>query len=309
LAVLGTAPLAQAQTDQRCFAETGFCIGGRIRSYWEENGGLPVFGFPITPQREERVENAAYQAQWFERNRLELHPENPRPYDVLLGRLGDARLRQLGRDWFTFPKADPNVAAANGCRYYAQTGHSICGDFLAAYQSYGLSFSGVPGVSKAESLALFGLPLSEPAYETLSDGRQYLVQWFERARFEHHPENNPPYTVLFGSGGIPGASVLRGTVSYSGPVAPPPNGVLEVNFLNLTQQSALVAQQRIGPGGWQVPFSFEIAYDPNAISQNSVYGIQARILVNGQVRFMNLSPVLVLTQGQPSTVQVVVTQL
>jgi sortase (surface protein transpeptidase) len=57
---------------------------------------------------------------------------------------------------------------------------------------------GDPGISEPESLALFGLPLSGPRQERLSDGRTYTVQWFERARFEYHPENPYPYNVLFG---------------------------------------------------------------------------------------------------------------
>ncbi len=93
-----------ARAAARCFPETGQCIDGRIREFWEQNGGLPVFGFPVAPQREEQVEGRPVQVQWFERNRLELHPENARPYDVLLGRLGVDRLNQQGRDWFTFPK-------------------------------------------------------------------------------------------------------------------------------------------------------------------------------------------------------------
>ena len=84
---------AEAQSAQRCFPETGYCISGRMRSYWEQNGGLTVFGLPITPQQSEQVEGRATQVQWFVRNRLELHPKNSRPYDVLLGRLG-ATLRQ-----------------------------------------------------------------------------------------------------------------------------------------------------------------------------------------------------------------------
>jgi hypothetical protein len=36
-----------------------------------------------------------------------------------------------------------------------------------------------------ESLALFGLPLSDPMQETLGDGKTYTVQYFERARFEN----------------------------------------------------------------------------------------------------------------------------
>ncbi|MDW8389528.1 MAG: META domain-containing protein [Oscillochloridaceae bacterium] len=48
-----------------------------------------------------------------------------------------------------------------------------------------------------ESLALFGLPISEPLTETI-EGKDYTVQWFERARFELHPANRPPFNVLAG---------------------------------------------------------------------------------------------------------------
>jgi hypothetical protein len=46
LLVLNYFGTASAQTDERCFMETGFCIAGPIRAYWEANGGLPVFGYP-----------------------------------------------------------------------------------------------------------------------------------------------------------------------------------------------------------------------------------------------------------------------
>jgi sortase (surface protein transpeptidase) len=186
-------PRAEAQASQRCFRETGYCIAGPIRSFWERNGGLMVFGFPITPQQIETIEGRQLEVQWFERNRLELHPENRPPYNVLLGRMGEERLRQQQIDWRTFP-AD---ADAPGCRMFG-TGHTVCGDFLNAWRSSGLNMDRDPRVSEAESLALFGLPLSGPHQERLSDGKQYTVQWFERARFELHPENQPPYNVLFG---------------------------------------------------------------------------------------------------------------
>ncbi len=53
IALLIPANNARAQAGERCFPETGFCIAGRIRTYWEQNGGLPVFGFPIGPQQAE----------------------------------------------------------------------------------------------------------------------------------------------------------------------------------------------------------------------------------------------------------------
>jgi hypothetical protein len=132
--------------------------------------------------------------QWFERNRLELHPENARPYDVLLGRLGDALLKRQNRDWTTFPKTQPQP----GCRYFPETGHNVCGEILAAWHANGLEFDGRRGKSEGENLALFGLPLSEPAMETNSSGDTVQTQWFERARFEIHPENQPPFNVLLG---------------------------------------------------------------------------------------------------------------
>ena len=52
LLVMTSYGAVRGQTSQRCFAETNFCIGGRIREFWEQNGGLSVFGFPVTPQQE-----------------------------------------------------------------------------------------------------------------------------------------------------------------------------------------------------------------------------------------------------------------
>ncbi len=184
----------QAQTAQRCFPETGFCIEGRIRTFWEQNGGLMVFGFPIGPQKEEQIEGKSYQVQRFERNRLELHPENKAPYDVLLGRLGADRIAQQGRDWNTFPKSGNQGA----CRFFPETNQSVCGAILSAWRANGLEIDGKRGKSEAENLALFGLPLSGLMTEKLSDGKEYQVQWFERARFELHPENKAPYDVLLG---------------------------------------------------------------------------------------------------------------
>ena len=39
---------SHAAPRQRCFAETNYCISGPILSYWERNGGLQVFGYPIS---------------------------------------------------------------------------------------------------------------------------------------------------------------------------------------------------------------------------------------------------------------------
>jgi hypothetical protein len=212
-----SAARAQAQAGARCFPETGYCIAGPIRDFWERNGGLMVFGFPITPQQPELIERRPTQVQWFERSRLELHPENAPPYDVLIGRMGADRLSQQRRDW----KAFPRVAPGPECRAFAETGHAICGELLAAWQASGINLDGDPSISENESLGLFGLPLSDAAPERGSDGNIYTVQWFERARFELHPENAPPHNVLLGLLGrelAPRASAPPAPLQASAPV-------------------------------------------------------------------------------------------
>src|SRR5689334_21903417 len=156
-------PATHAQTGQSCFSETNQCISGRIRTFWEQNGGLPVFGFPTGPQQAVEIEGKSFQAQQFERTRLELHPENKAPYDVLLGRLGVDRLTQEGRNWFTFPKSTPQA----GCLFFAETGHNVCDPMLHAWRASGLILPGQSKTSDATHLALFGLPLSDVQHETI----------------------------------------------------------------------------------------------------------------------------------------------
>lgn len=192
-------PVAAAE---RCFPETGQCIDGRFREYWEENGGLPVFGLPTTaPDSEPNADTGErYNTQWFERNRFEYHLENQRPYDVLLGRLGDDRLKQLDRDWQAAPR---DSGAQPGCLWFEQTARNVCDQanglgFKSYWQSRGLEFDGRPGTSYEESLALFGLPLTAPQMETNASGDTVLTQWFERARFEWHLNNPDQFKVLLG---------------------------------------------------------------------------------------------------------------
>ncbi|NOK63455.1 MAG: cellulase family glycosylhydrolase [Chloroflexi bacterium AL-N10] len=180
------------QSNQRCFAETDVCIEGPIRTFWEQYNGLYTFGFPLAPQEEARVEGQRLHVQWFERVRLEVHPDNPPSYRVLIGRLGEERLAQQGRSWQESASNTPD----NDCRFFAETGYNVCGTFLETWEH---SIDPNGGASNdLTSLRIFGLPLSEARVETLEDGRTYTVQWFERTRFELHPENEPPYDVLIG---------------------------------------------------------------------------------------------------------------
>jgi DMSO/TMAO reductase YedYZ molybdopterin-dependent catalytic subunit len=152
----------------RHFPETGHTLSGRFLTFWSQHGGLATFGYPLT----EEFEEDGRTVQYFERQRFELHPENAAPYDVLLGLLG---IEALGSA--PHPPADPDDGGA--CDYHAATGHNACGRFREVWQAGGLM--------------IYGYPISE-AFE--EDG--LTVQYFERARFEHHPANAAPYDVLLG---------------------------------------------------------------------------------------------------------------
>src|SRR5690349_24904898 len=92
-----------------CFPQVPDCISGRFAQYWRDNGGLPVFGLPLSAASKQRTGDTpiTYLVQYFERARFELHPKEAKPYDVLLGRLGVDQLAAQGRDWNTVGKADP----------------------------------------------------------------------------------------------------------------------------------------------------------------------------------------------------------
>jgi hypothetical protein len=170
--------------ERACFQETGQCIDEPFLSYWQEHGGLAINGFPLTGAYTEKLEDGnLYTVQYFERVRLELHPENPEPFNILLG--------QFGRRLYLTDPGQPHANAADqlpGARYFAETGHNVGGKFLTYWENTG-------------GLAQFGFPISEEIQETLEDGNTYTVQYFERARFELHPENLAPYDVLLGQFG------------------------------------------------------------------------------------------------------------
>lgn len=163
---------------RRYFAATSHSLSGVFKTSWESQGGLAQFGFPLTePFTETSVDDGkAYTVQYFERVRMEHHPENKgTAYEVLLGFLGKA-----------FHNVDPPAPALGGARYFPETGHNLSGDFRAYWERNG-------------GLAVNGYPITEELTEVSAiNGKSYTVQYFERARFERHPENKAPFNVLLG---------------------------------------------------------------------------------------------------------------
>ena len=73
------------------FAQTGHSLCQPFLGYWRANGGLERFGYPVTQPFQEQIETNRYSVQYFERRRMELHPELPGG-PILLGLLGQAVL-------------------------------------------------------------------------------------------------------------------------------------------------------------------------------------------------------------------------
>ncbi|HET8629472.1 MAG TPA: L,D-transpeptidase family protein [Thermomicrobiales bacterium] len=72
--------------DLTVFPTTGHTLGQPFKKYWEEHGGVFVFGLPISePFQEVNPDNGQkYLTQYFEHARLEYHPENPGADDKVL---------------------------------------------------------------------------------------------------------------------------------------------------------------------------------------------------------------------------------
>jgi hypothetical protein len=170
--VMIPAAVGQAQEpDSQYFGDSSLAVRGDFLQFFNLRGRLEVFGPPISAEMFED----GVRVQYLRNVRLEWHPENPRPYRVQLGLLGElVGTRQP-------PIAQTQVPPANRLdqRYYPQTGHTIKAGFLNFFDQHG-------------GLDLFGYPISElgPAENNM------VVQWFQRARLELHPDSAGGQIVL-----------------------------------------------------------------------------------------------------------------
>jgi len=81
-----------------------------------------------------------------------------------------------GIDW---QRDIPPAVPAPGCIFFEQTRHNLCDQaagngFRTYWTTNGLAFDGQPGTGNAESLVLWGYPLTEAYVETNADGDRVL---------------------------------------------------------------------------------------------------------------------------------------
>ncbi len=190
VAALPSRQASAAPVSSQLFAATGHSVGGVFLDAYYRLGGLAIIGYPIS---EATTENG-YQVQYFERARFEYHPENVgTPYVVLLTRLG----YELSKPLQPFAAGKPGGNRA----FFAQTSHSLSGEFLRYWQDKG-------------GLSVFGYPISEPFSQN-----GIITQYFERARFEYHPEMaSSGYAVELGLLGV--SYLQRKAPAHQAPDAP-----------------------------------------------------------------------------------------
>lgn len=152
----------------------------------EQLGGVSQLGYPITEPFVERnmSDGELYWVQYFEKAVLEYHSDAPDGDKVQLVALGAWQLSRRYPDGL--PAVPPAVTLPGESSYshmFNETGHAVSGPFLRFWHDGG-------------ELKRFGYPISPPIEEkNEDDGKMYVIQYFERAVMQHHPEDNPPNDV------------------------------------------------------------------------------------------------------------------
>jgi peptidoglycan/xylan/chitin deacetylase (PgdA/CDA1 family) len=155
------------------FDITGHNVVGLFLQNFYAGGGLTTTGLPLT---EEFKDTSGMTIQVFERAILELHqPVDGNDGGQQVPYIQRKLLGALLTEGRNFPPAKPEAGKDNW-RFYEATQHNLSGRFARYWDSNG-------------GLSVFGYPLSEELTEANpADGKTYTVQYFERARFEYHPE-------------------------------------------------------------------------------------------------------------------------
>ena len=198
-----SAPPVIVRTDYQYFPQTGYITGYTFLRYWLGNGGPMIFGYPLT---NDTVDSASkLVVQYFERSRFESHPENAGTGTVVqLTNVG--RIVTAGR---TEPAFVPQPLVPQGAdrTYFSQTQHALQGAIKTYFERNG-------------GVAVFGYPISEETIEpSPTDGLVYTVQYFERARFELHPEiTDSPNGIQLGQ---LGRQILQGQIGLYRPECTP----------------------------------------------------------------------------------------
>ncbi|MDQ2806394.1 MAG: hypothetical protein M3Z04_05675 [Chloroflexota bacterium] len=205
---LSVLPLGPARHSSYFFSETGHAVSGRFLDTWigghTYTESIQLNGYPISDPitQTSALDGRPYRVQWFQRVRLEAHPSQAPPNDVLLGQLGRESGVPTGAEAAFARLPAPPGLGADG-QWFPETGHLVRGPFRAFWQQYG-------------GRAQFGYPISEEFTQHLSD-RDFTVQYFERSRLERPTGPSAVQDVTLGLLGLALYQPPAGTPTPVGP--------------------------------------------------------------------------------------------
>jgi putative lipoprotein len=101
---------------------------------------------------------------------------------------------------------------------------------------------------------------------------------------------------------------VAGTITYLEKIALPAGAIVDIKLLDVSKQDAPavnIGEQVITTSGQQMPFAFEIKYNTNTIDPRFTYAVRANITVDGNLWFTTDTRYAVITQGNPSRVEMI----
>lgn len=106
----------------------------------------------------------------------------------------------------------------------------------------------------------------------------------------------------------PSFGTVAGTITYLVRMALPAQAVIEVQLQDVSRADApatVVAQEKFALGQRSAPVPFTLKYDTAKIDPKHTYAVNAKILLAGELRFVNKETYRVLTLGNPNKVDMV----
>jgi putative lipoprotein len=103
--------------------------------------------------------------------------------------------------------------------------------------------------------------------------------------------------------------IVAGTVSYLEKIALPSDAMITVQLqdVSIADAPATVIGETIITEFDEIPIPFAVSYDPEVIDTRNTYALQVRITDGeGNLLFINTTSYPVITQGNPSEVEVMV---
>jgi len=220
LPVLVISGAAQTPEPQE-FPDSGYTVSGPFLTFYRS---LPdpyvLLGHPISDADTDTV--TGLEVQYFQRARLELHPEAPAGQQVQLSNLGE----------LLYTPGAPLAEVRNSgpaCRKF-DTGHNVCYAFLQFYDAF-------------QGDLYFGNPISDVE---MANGR--MVQYFENVRLEWRGEVVNGRHVGLSDMGRFHYDLVRGGVHEYKP--PPPGDIIGGPAASL-QLRAFVRHSLLNPNSQQ----------------------------------------------------------